>query len=74
MFEWRRSLPVLVQEKDIEPFVLVAGHIHSHSVATQFEMHALILDIPDSIQTQTCGSFSKKHRPDGNTCGLGICF
>lgn len=73
MFEWT-SLPVLVQEQDVKPFVLVAGHIHPHSVATQFEMHALILDVSDSIQAQKCGSFSQKHGPDGNTCGLGICF
>ena len=74
LFEKKRGvkLPVLMQEQHIEPFLFVPGHEHAYSIASKFEMHSLVLDIPDAIQAESSRPLSQKHWAYSNSGGWRI--
>lgn len=44
--------PILMQQQNVKPILLVSGHIHPHSIAPQLKMHPGIFDIADAVQAK----------------------
>jgi hypothetical protein len=66
------GLPILMQEQHIEPFLFVPGHEHSHTIASKFEMHSLVLHIAYAIQAEASRPFSQQHWAYGDSGGRCI--
>ena len=61
-----------MNEHDIEPFVLVPRHEHSHTITPQLKVHASIFDITNTIEAKVSISFAQKDGPDRDTLRWGI--
>ena len=59
-----------MQEQYVKPVILVSRHEHAHSIASQFEMHALVLDIANPIQSKLRVALFEEHRFHSNTSAL----
>lgn len=44
--------PILMQQQNVKPVLLVSRHVHSHSITPQLKMHPGIFDIADAVQAK----------------------
>ena len=65
MWGWKVHVPILVDEKYVEPIILILRHVHSDSVAPQLEMHSRVFDVAHAIQSQVSGTFTKQYWSNG---------
>ena len=55
-----------MQNHDVEPVLLILGHVHLNSITAKLEVHSCVLDIADAVQRKARVSFAKQHRLDLN--------
>lgn len=56
-----------MHHKDVKPIFLVARHVHPHTIAAEFEVHACIFDIANSIQSKAGLTLAKENGADRYT-------
>ena len=59
-----------MQKQNIEPVILVLGHEHPHAVAPELKVHARILDVTDTIQTELRVALAEENWLHGYTSAL----
>ena len=65
-------VPILMQNKDIEPVFFIPRHKHLDAITTKLEVHSCVLNVANAIQAYSRVAFAKKDRFYLNTTILRV--